>query len=145
MAATPPKFRSFYPLELFGLIQKTARPRPVFCQKLVFTHRRVRINGASGTKLPFRCISLRRSTPAGPSGPKSQPARCARQLDKFTTFSYKTNCANINQTKVANYPTLEFAASAGWHKEAPTNPIATVARFNREDKMFHLLLSFHEQ
>ena len=46
------------------------------------------IHGAGGTKLPFRCNSLRRSTPAGqkaPSGPFSplgQPARFARRLDK---------------------------------------------------------------
>ena len=41
------------------------RLRPVFCLKSVFTLRRVRIHWASGTNMPFRCNSLRRSAPAG--------------------------------------------------------------------------------
>merc|ERR1711989_295093 len=91
-AAMPPKFRSFYPLELFGLIHKRPDQDPFFCQKPVFTHRRVRIHGASGTKLPFRCNSLRRSTPAGPKGrkapmgpfsPLGQSARFARRLENL--------------------------------------------------------------
>ena len=71
---------------------QTARLRPVFRRKTVFTRRRARIHGASGTKLPFRCNSLRRSTPTGPKGrkapsgpfsPLGQPARFARRLDKL--------------------------------------------------------------
>ena len=69
MAATAPKFRSFYPLESSGLM-KNGPLRPVFRRKSVFTRRRVRIGGAGGTKVPFRCNSLRRSTPAGPKGRK---------------------------------------------------------------------------
>ena len=62
-----------------------------FSPKTHFHLRRVRVHGASGTKLPFRCNSLRRSTPAGPKGrkapsgpfsPLGQPARFARRLDK---------------------------------------------------------------
>jgi len=69
MAATAPKFRSFYPLESSGLM-KNGPLRPVFRRKSVFTRRRVRVGGAGGTKVPFRCNSLRRSTPAGPKGRK---------------------------------------------------------------------------
>ena len=39
--------------------------RPVFRRKSVFPRGRVRVGGADGTKVPFRCNSLRRSTPAG--------------------------------------------------------------------------------
>ena len=44
--------------------------RPVFRRKSVFTRQRVRVGGAGGTKVPFRCNSLRRSTLAGPKGRK---------------------------------------------------------------------------
>ena len=83
---TAPKFRSFYPLELSGLMKK----RPVFRRKSVFTRRRVRVGGAGGTKVPFRCNSLRRSTPLAQRAERSlrdlsslwgQPARFARRLD----------------------------------------------------------------
>ena len=50
------------PLEIIRIGGKTARYGPFFCRKSVFTRRQVR---AGGTKLPFRCNSLRRSTPAG--------------------------------------------------------------------------------
>ena len=63
-AATAPKFRSFYPLESSELM-KNGPLRPLFRQKSVFTRRRVRVGGAGGTKVPFRCNSLRRSAPAG--------------------------------------------------------------------------------
>merc|ERR1711989_70126 len=83
-AATPPKFRSFYPLELFGLIHKRPGQDPFFCQKPVFTHQRVRIHGASGTKLPFRCNSLRRSTPAGKWKIKFNKLQIKTTLSKLT-------------------------------------------------------------
>ena len=63
-AATAPKFRSFHPLESSGLM-KNGPLRPVFRRKSVFTRRRVRVGGAGGTKVPFRCNSLHRSAPAG--------------------------------------------------------------------------------
>ena len=78
------------PVGIFRIDSQTARLRPVFRRKPVFTRRRARIHGASGTKLPFRCNSLRRSTPTGPKGrkapsgpfgPLGQPARFARRLD----------------------------------------------------------------
>ena len=73
-------------------IERRRKKPPVFRRKSVFTRRRVRIHWAGGTKLPFRCNSLRRSPPAGPKGrkapsgpfsPLGQPARFARRLDNL--------------------------------------------------------------
>ena len=47
--ATPPKFRPYNPLELFGLIHKQPGYDPFFAWKPVFTHRR----GSDGYPLPY--------------------------------------------------------------------------------------------
>merc|ERR1712175_40795 len=49
-AATPPKFAAFYQLEFFRLIHKRPGYDPFFAEKPIFTCRRVRVHGASGTK-----------------------------------------------------------------------------------------------
>ena len=56
-AATPPKFRSFHPLELFRLIHLRPNHDPFFAEnpfspadEAVFN-----VHGAGGTKLTFRC------------------------------------------------------------------------------------------
>ena len=97
------------PVGIFRIDSQTARLRLVFCRKPVFTRRRARIHGASGTKLPFRCNSLRRSTPTGPKGrkapsgpfgPLGQPARFARRLDNFVE---KDECSpHDNETRHLN-------------------------------------------
>ena len=63
-AASAPKFRLSDPLESSGLMKK--RPATAhFRRKSVYTCRRSGVDGAGGTKVPFRCNSLRQSAPAG--------------------------------------------------------------------------------
>ena len=53
------------PLGIIRIDKKNGPLRPLFRRKSVFTRRRVRVGGAGGTKVPFRCNSLRQSAPAG--------------------------------------------------------------------------------
>ena len=67
------------PIGIVRIDEKTARYGPFFRRKSVFTHRRIRVGGAGGTKVPFRCNSLRRSTPAGLVHKKIKQERRTRQ------------------------------------------------------------------
>ena len=64
----------------------------IFAKKPIFTCRRVRVHGASGTKLPFRCNSLRRSAPAGKQSTKYHAVSTKHEVEssKFQRSSSRS-------------------------------------------------------
>ena len=88
-AATPPKFRSFYPLEFFGLIHKRPGYDPFFAENPFAPADEFVFMGLVVQSCHFNVTACAEASQlakraSGPFCPLGQPARFARRLDNFS-------------------------------------------------------------